>query len=406
MQLSDILSRRTLLIAGFVVLVLILALLLYIIFFRAPAAVTPPDGVSTTTPDGTGGLPGTPSGTPDRPVVDIAEPGELPDAIARGGITQTNVVTSNQILDVSAGSGNTLSYYDSFTGQFYTLDTGGNIRTLSDQRFPDVQSVAWANSGDKAILEFPDGANIFFDFKTNEQITLPRHWTDFNYSPTTDQIIFKSIALEPENNFLAIASERGEGAIVIESLGEEADRVLPLWSPNDQIVASYAEPLDGGRQSVFFIGKNDENFKDLVINGYNYEGLWNTNGTQLLYNVSSPDTNNNPSLWIVNAQGDAIGTGRRPLNIQTTVDKCVFQDTRTVYCAVPKFLPEGSGIFPSAADGIPDDIYKIDVVSGSSSFLAELDVPTPVTSLTLSPDNRYLYFIDEQTGVLRQLRLR
>lgn len=405
MEFPQINLRKALIIGGFVILVLAMAILLYLFFFRGTPTTPQPDGVATTTPDGTGGLPGTLPDGGDRPVVDTLEPGELPDAVARGGITQTDRITTNQIKNVST-TGNIVSYYDAYTGQFYTIDSNGSIRTLSDKKFANVDSVAWSGTGDKAILEFPDGANIFYNFKTNEQITLPRHWTEFEYAPSGDQILFKSIALEPENNYLSIANERGEGAKVIASLGKNADKVLPDWSPNDQILASYAEGSDSDKQSVFFIGKNDENYKDLVINGINYDSIWNPNGTQLLYNVTSRETNNNPSLWIVNAQGDAIGSGRRPLNLPTTVDKCVFQDTRTLYCAVPQYLPEGSGLIPALANGIPDDIYKVDVLTGKSSLLAILDIPIPITSLTLSSDNRYLYFLDEQTGVLRQLRLR
>lgn len=404
MQLPQIPNKRLLLIIAFILLVFILGFLLYFVFFRSAPVITEPDGVITP-PDQIGSLPGTEVGV-DRPLVEDIAPGELPDAIARGGITQTSIVTANPILGITQTSNNRIAYYNRRNGQFYTLDNNENIRALSDRSFPNVESVAWSGNGEKAILEFPDGANIFYDFETDTQVTLPRHWTDFEYSPNSNEIIFKSIGLEPENNFLSIADETGSGAQIIEFLGTEADRVNPLWSPNNLMFANYAEPLDASRQTVTFIGKNDENFLQLTVNGYNFNSKWNPNGSQLLYEVSSAATNNNPSLWIVNAQPDTMGTGRRPLNIETSVDKCVFQDTVTVYCAVPQFLPDGSGIIPSIADGIPDDIYKLDVRTGSSSLLAELDIPIPVGSILLSPDERYLYFTDAFTGSLGKIKLR
>lgn len=404
MNIKNLFTRRNLAITGFIAIVIIIGFLLYIIFFRSSATTVSPDG-SDLPPDGVGGLPGT--GTDiDRPIVDDLAPGELPDAIARGGITQTQRITTSPISNLAVGSNTGLSYYDQFTGQFYTLDSNGNIRTLSDEVFPSVDSVAWGRTGEKAIIEFPDGANIFYDFETDTQVTLPRHWTDFDYSPTSDEIIFKSIGLEPENNFLFIADEQGNSAKIVEFLGDGAAKVNSSWSPANQIVANYAEPLDAGRSEVFMIGQNKENFLSLTVNGINFDGKWNPNGTQLLYEVTSQSTNNNPSLWIVNAQGGNIGSGRRPLNLQTTVEKCVFQDTETVYCAVPQNLPAGSGLIPSIARSIPDDIYKINLITGSSSLLAKLDIPLPVASMVLSEDNRYLYFTDEITGTLRKIQLR
>lgn len=404
MNIKNLFARRNLAIAGFIAIVIIIGFLLYIIFFRSSATTVTPGGTEGG-PEGTGGLPGTDIGG-DRPIVDDLDPGELPDAIARGGITQTQRITSSPVTNLALGSSTGLSYYDQFTGQFYTLDSNGNIRTLSDEVFPSVDSVAWGRTGDKAILEFPDGANIFYDFETDTQVTLPRHWTDFEYSPTSDEIIFKSIGLEPENNFLFIADEQGNSAKIIEFLGAEAGRVNPLWSPANQIVANYAETLDAGRSEVFMIGHNKENFLSLVVNGINFDSKWNPNGSQLLYEVTSPTTRNNPSLWIVNAQGGNIGSGRRPLNLETSVDKCVFQDTKTLYCAVPQNLPPGSGLIPNIARGIPDDIYKVNLVTGSSSLLARLDIPLPISSLVLSEDNRYIYFTDAITGTLRKIQLR
>lgn len=406
MNIRDIFTRKNLLIVGFVLFVFILGFLLYVVFFRSTTTPPTPGGdTATSTPGGIGGLPGAGDGDGRPDVVDLL-PGELPDAIARGGITQTDRLTNSSVTNVTRGTGNTLSYYDEFSGQFYTLDSNGNIRALSDQTFPRVDNVAWSRTGNKAIIEFPDGANIFYNFEEDTQVTLPRHWTDFGYSPATDQIIFKSLGLEPENNFLTISDEQGNGATIIEYLGDSADIVNPSWSPANQIVANYAEPLDSGRSEVYMIGQNDENFKSLVVNGYNFDSMWNPNGSQLLYEVTSASTNNNPSLWIVNAQGANIGSGRRPLNIQTTIDKCVFQDTTTLYCAVPQFLPENSGLMPVIGEGIADDLYKINVVTGSSSLLAKLDVPLPVTNLVVSDDNRYLYFTDEVSGALRKIQLR
>lgn len=395
--------RKTIIVAFFILIVLLLGWLIYAVFFKReqPPTIPPTGETPTTTP--TGGLPGAgPRGVIPR--VEPGRPGELPSAIARGGLTQTNAVVESPVSGISL-RGNTLFYYDSIEGKFFSITPEGQVVSLSDKKFSQVQTVTWSPSSDSAVLEFPDGVNVFYDFTNEKQTTLPKHWTEFGFSPTGDKIIFKSIAQEPENNFLAIADPSGGSAVIISELGDHPDRVIPQWSPNREIVASFSEPLDSERSELFFIGLNDENFKSVVVNGYGLQTLWNPSGTQLLYSVSSSATNDSPSLWIVNAQGEAIGSGRRPLNVSTTADKCVFSDTTTLYCAVPQFLPQGSGIMPSIAENIPDDVYKIDVTTGASSLLATLDIPLTIHSLIISPDKRFIYFTDNVTGRLRSIRL-
>jgi Tol biopolymer transport system component len=402
MNISPEKLRRIGIIIGFALIIIILGWLIYIIFFKSTPTVEVPDITPTST---TGILPGPGPGV-ITPIIDAGAPERFPSAIARGGLTETTTLVNSITRGATLGEDGRVNYYDDIEDKFFTIAPDGTITTLSSETFPQVQVVTWAPSATNAILEFPDGANIYYDFNTGEQVTLPQHWSSFNFSPDGDQIVFKSLSLEPENNVLAIADPDGNGSRVIASIGENAYRVLPDWSPNRQMVASYAEPYDGDRQELFFIGLNDENFRKILINGYGYQSLWNPNGTQLLYNVSASSSGNSPTLWLVNAQGEAVGSGRKPLNIKTTVDKCTFASLTDIYCAVPQFLPDGSGLLPSIADGIPDEIYKINAITGASEKVAELDSLSIVSTISISPDGKYLYFTDSFTGKLKSIRLK
>ncbi|PIN93157.1 hypothetical protein COU54_04140, partial [Candidatus Pacearchaeota archaeon CG10_big_fil_rev_8_21_14_0_10_31_24] len=120
----------------------------------------------------------------------------------------------------------------------------------------------------------------------------------------------------------------------------------------------------------FFIGFNNENFLSLQTNGIGFEGEWSPKGKQILYSVYNESTNYNPVLYIAGAEGDNIGLGNRSLNIQTWPDKCVFENEETIYCAVPQYLNEGSGIFREQVETVADTIYKIDLINNSTSPIA------------------------------------
>src|SRR3989338_10709500 len=131
--------------------------------------------------------------------------------------------------------GSSVNFYDASDQRFYTVGADGEVVSLSNQRFPNVESVTWNTSGDKAIIEFPDGANVVYHFDTGTQVSLPTHWEDFGFSPRTDEVIAKSIWIDPSNRALVITNADGSNARAIAPLGENADKVHVSWSPNNAV---------------------------------------------------------------------------------------------------------------------------------------------------------------------------
>jgi len=103
----------------------------------------------------------------------------------------------------------------------------------------------------------------------------------------------KSIGLDTDNRWLAIANDDGSNVRAIEPLGEKDDTVYPSWSPNKQMIAMYTEGKDFTSQNVYFVGLNNENFKSTLVEGRGFQPKWSTSGNQLLYSVYSSDNDMN-----------------------------------------------------------------------------------------------------------------
>ena len=411
----DFLSKykKIFLVGGFIAVVLVLGYLLYSLFFK-PAVPPPVVTEPTATP------------TPSR--LPIAKPGEgeivppeekigLPtepevlekeaDVVAHGDLTQiTELNKTTSIGTTLSKDGSDLQYYNQKDGKFYRITKDGQITPLSDKTFHQVQSIVWSPNKDKAILEYPDGANIIYDFTTNKQVTLPKHWKDFDFSSNGQQIVMKSMGLDPDNRWLAIVSDDGSKARRIEALGDKDATVYPSWSPNNQSIAMYTKGIGFDRQEIFFVGLHNENFKSAIIEGRGFEPKWSPKGDRLLYSVYSSQTDLKPSLWIVNAQGESIGTGRKSLKIETWANKCTFADNINLYCAVPENLEEGAGLFPEMAKNTSDRLYKIDIRTGLKKLVAIPDDWYNMSDLIISDNGYYLYFTDETTGRLHKIRLK
>lgn len=308
-----------------------------------------------------------------------------------------DTLVGNPTSDINSGA----RYYDKINGKFYHLDNNGNLQELSDKVFYNVQKVIWSPIKDQAILEYPDNSKIIYDFTTKKQVSLPKHWENFSFSPLGEKVAAKSIALAPENRWLITFDTDGKNISRVEPMGENADKVSVDWSPNKQIIATSltGEELGDDRQEVLFVGQHHENFKSTIVEGRDLRSSWSPEGKRLLYSVHNARNNYQPELWIVNAESDSIGSNRQILGLNTWADKCNFAGERFVYCAVPTQLDIGAGFAPQTADYTPDEIYRIDLQTNLKTKIP-VNGSYTVNQLFTSKDNKTLYFTDKnQSGL-------
>lgn len=408
--------QRLLLIITLVLVTVMLGVLIYAAFFGPrvarigngsvgePAEVVPPGGGGAV---GTNArLPGV-TGTPIAPA-----PSPLPQPtpvspIASGGTTKTQLAVDANTLQLTIDrDGSSLLYYNADDGRFYRLTGDGAVRPLTDRVFHLVQQITWSNDRQRAVLEYPDGANIIYDFATQKQVTLPTHWERFSFSPDGEQIVAKSIGQDTENRYLVVTDSSGSRSRPIAALGANAGSVTPNWSPNGQMVALQVETSGSNRQEVFFIGLNDERFPSTFVPGWGFEGKWTPDGGQLLYSVYTGQNGNRPELWLVEASPTSVGANRRTVGLQTWAHKCTMAGATVAYCAVPQSLPEAAGLFPNEMDSGPDSLYRVDLSSGAATIIARPDQAQSMQGLQVASDGRSLYYTARQDGRVYRIQLK
>ncbi|MDO8462891.1 MAG: hypothetical protein Q7S96_01265 [bacterium] len=408
--------RRIFIAAVFLVVVLVLGYAIFVVFFRA-APTTPPAPPPPTTPIPTAPLPTAPSGAP-VPVVTPVTPGVAPEetptaaevipTIAQGGRTATPALTITPAAFTRIAPSGHLQYYDPTSGSFFRVNADGTVFALADRTFPNAQSIVWAPNDDRAIIEFPDGANVLFDFASGKQVSLPPHWEKFSFSARGDRIAGLAIGLDKENRFLFEADPNGGNFRAVEPLGENAAKVTVSYSPNEQIIAFSATGRGIGdfRQFILPIGRNGENFSGLTVEGLDFRPTWSPDGQTLLYSAVHDTNDYKPELWLVSGSGDTIGANRRRLHIDTWANKCTFAGNTTLYCAVPDALERGYGLQPELADSVPDTIERIDLTTGARSIVGRPEQPTSITELHVSSDGSTLAFVAVQDGRIHEMQLR
>ncbi|HWR00092.1 MAG TPA: hypothetical protein VN397_04595 [Candidatus Methylomirabilis sp.] len=384
---------------------------IYLVFFRAkPVPVQPeiPPGFEGALPGAGPAVPGAPT-VPGVPGA-LPPAGAVPGAVAPGEAAppQTVLLRDGVTQGVSPSSDGTgARFYNPDDSKFYRVRPDGATEALSDATFPNLDSVSWGNSTDQAILTFPDGAKIHYDFRTKTQTTLPKHWQSFNFAPDDTQVVAKSEALTPASRFLIVADPNGNNSQAIELLGNNADKTFPHWAPNNQIIAyaTVGESKGFDRDEILLVGKNHENFRGLQVEGRGFRPLWSPTGKKLLYSTWSVASEYRPELWISGGDPDTLNQGRTKLDIQTWADKCVWGDEDTIYCAVPNQLPRGSGLEQDLFNSIPDSFVKIDLRTGAKIPLGSPTGDLSVRNPVLADNGQHIIFTDALTGKLYDFAL-
>ena len=414
--------KKLFFIAAAILGVVILAWILYLVWRPTPEVIPPNGNVNA------GPGPGLPAvngninyGGVNLPPggANINAPGETPggEVPPEGGVTPpvgqitptAPAITSGPAVNPQAGDGLQVRYYDPRDCKFYE-QTGGSRKQLGQAQYCGLQAATWGQDGGQAILEFPDSANIVYDFVNSKQYTLPREMTSFSFSPDGQKIAGKYMSDNTADRWIVTVNPDGTGLQGIEPMGDNADRVQVEWAANNQVIALSTTGEAAGlfQQQVLLIGFNGENFRSLTIDGRGFTARWTPDGKRLLYSVYSDTTGYRPTLWLVDSSTDRVGANKQSLGLATWMDKCTLSD-KTAYCAVPLELPEGVAFSRDLAGGIPDAIWSIDLTAGATALVVEpkneQGAGVTATSLTLSGDGKSLYFTDAATGQLRSIKV-
>ena len=114
---------------------------------------------------------------------------------ADGSFTKANSLIDVDVKNIKVSNGG-ISFLNASDDKFYRMSfDGDNVIELSDEKFPFVEKATWSDNGRKVILEYPDGANIIYDFTQDKKVTLPKGAEDFSFDSDSDKIAYNLLGL-------------------------------------------------------------------------------------------------------------------------------------------------------------------------------------------------------------------
>lgn len=408
--------KRLALVIGFIIVTVSIGITIYFVFFRNIFGPAPANRNVN--------VPGFPEINGNRNVslptanVNAGFPnvnaliGE-PRPIADGGLTRVTPVAETLPQGaILANNGRDVLYYDPRSGQFFQVSPDGRTKTLiTPDAYPQAEKVTWSPLRDKAVIEFPDTSKFLYDFRQKKQFTLAPEMQDITFSPGADRISFKFLGTDLNDQLLVVSNADGTNSRTIEPLADKADNFSVNWSPAGNVVATFRESLDADHQRIIPIGVLGENFKSFDVPGRGFESSWSPDGNKILYSVFTKDSGYNPQLYIADGRTENIGNQSLNLDVQTWPEKCAFGSGSFLYCAVPHYLEQGTGLFKNLSSNIPDDFYRIDLATGQKQLIARPvnssgEATYNASQLLLSSDESTLYFYDQRSRQIQRVLLK
>lgn len=314
-----------------------------------------------------------------------------------------------------------LRFAESETGNLYEYTPGKDPVRISNTTIPGIQEALWSNSGEYVALRYLDGKeNIIKTFIAHPGET-PTTTLEGKY--IEDNIA--SIVVAPRERsaaekFLASSRLADDGGILFESRtfdGTRQSRVLslaiPEWhvewpasgvlyfttSPSNQI-AGYTYLYDLARGGI----SGGDSFAKILGPLKGLLSRASPDGTTVLFSYISGER-------LVTKLYNTRTEVEISLGIATLADKCAFGTKKTVYCAVPFFLPSAN--YPddwySGVVGFSDVIWEINTETGVGDVLVyperELGISIDAINLATSQSGDFLYFKDKTSGILWQYAL-
>jgi hypothetical protein len=423
-------SKKLLLTIAVIVLVVLLTLFWWLRPAATPATVTAPiTGNGELFPGGGDRV--VPSANPSGQSNTL---GTRPSDNTGGGLNTDNLNSPlyqistkpiSGVFKVGTNASSSIVYVEKATGHLYqvTADSRLPVR-LTNTTLPKIYQV-WGGGTKTEIrllarylkdgrmqnfaagIPLPDTNNRGDSFIDQEQLPALRGrlWDDgvFNLaiSPKQDQVFYLAAGANGSTGYLTDWAGNRPSSIFTSPLTEWASQ----WATSTTI-ALLSKPGAAVPGYLYWLNIKTKELTPVLSEVPGLGALTSPDLKNILYSA----LNNNRLTFGIYSTGTKVF---KPLNITTLADKCVWNKTgQTAYCGAPRQLPTGE--YPDAwyrgEISLADNIWKIDAATKQAELifnpkLAGTGADLDATQLTLSDDQKTLYFVNKNDNQLWALNL-
>ncbi len=302
-----------------------------------------------------------------------------------------------------------IKYYRASDGRVFSVSfEGKDKKTISDNVLTGFIKALWNKDTSKVIGLFSDPATktkvkkYFYDYKAKQSTLLNENTAWVSWDPEGKKIVYEFLGKDSDNNIS-----------VADPDGTKWKNIFPTRLPDWQASwvtknkISLASPPSGTVQGlVYTLNPDTTDFSKVLSDYFGLKPLWSPSGDKVLFSATQAQ-GKNLTLFI----SDDKGANKKELALATLVDKCVWSvNNNSAFCAVPKTINQGA-VWPDdyykGTVSTKDDFYEINFATGQQIKLFESTDTQfyDASSLLVSDDNKYLFFVNQYDSQLYGIKL-
>ena len=308
-----------------------------------------------------------------------------------------------------------IRYVDTATGNVFEIPpSGGEAKRLTNTTIPKVYEALWNKTGNGVILRYlKDDEETIQTFSARlksgtggtegelQGVFLPANILDLTLSPNTEEIFYT----REENGGVAGVRALFAGSGRAEIWRSPVREWLASWPTTNSIILT-TKPSVLAEGVSLLIDRSSGAQQVLLREIRGLTVLPSPKAKKLLYSAST-DSGITLSLYTIAKKSS------QPLSLATLPEKCVWTaDEKSVLCGIPTSI-EGGSYPDSWYQGVvsfSDAVWSISADTGNTSLVLELNSeaaqPLDVVRPFLSPDEKFLIFLNKTDGSLWSLQLK
>lgn len=300
------------------------------------------------------------------------------------------------------GDESKILFYKKEGGELISIGfTGGIEEKLSNITVVDLMEAVWGPDRQRRAVFYLDGETKkgFLHISTSSTATLPQNIRSFSWSPDGKSLAYL-LQRSGGTTDLVVADASGKNPKVIFSTPIRDASIR--WITSNKIVFQTA-PSGLGEGFIFLFTRADGVFTRIGGPLFGLEAIWSPDGSRFL--VSSTDASGRN---LVLSLRDTTGKTLFNSDVHTLAEKCVFADTNTLYCAVPRALPQETTLPDDYLRGelnTSDVIQVLDFSSRIINTVVNLGA-FDVSNLIVTKKQDFLFFVNRTDGTLWSYKLK
>ncbi|MBU4284879.1 hypothetical protein KKF60_03305 [Patescibacteria group bacterium] len=285
---------------------------------------------------------------------------------------------------------------------------GSNLSQTSTTILENLVKVIWSPDKNNVITIFQDNleniSKYFYSYATQKALPLDKYINYIAWSPDSKKIAYQYQNDFTDNNNISTANPDGTKYMTL--LKTRMKNLIIEW-PKGSDIFLREKPSGIAQSSLYSLNTLSKSFNNIMPNVYGLSIKWSYEGDKILYSKTN-SKGGNIGIFIA----DRNGINEKSANVSTLAEKCAWsQDTRYIYCAVPKNIADAKVLPDDFYKGTfigNDEFYKINIGTGEKTNILEkenLIEAYDAADLLLSPQENYLFFINKENGLLYSIKL-